>query len=439
MISKIKNKIYSDKNLLELIKGGSVSFIFQIFGIGLSYLFILLISRFYGAEGMGIFALSFTVLNIFVLFGKFGLDVSSIKFIGERYEQKEYSHIKDIYLKILYLVIPINIILTILLFIIAPYLAEYVFKKPTMTIYFQLVSLGVLPMSLRFIHANAIRGMKNIKVFSFLQNITMYLFALFLLIILYLFTIHNNTDPLIALLFGLFVGALLSIYFWLKESNFFLNKKVFSLQVKEILSVSAPLLLSSSIMLILGLADTVMLGMLKSESDVGIYNVAYKIATVAMIVFIAMSSIATPKIAAVQDDQEKLRRIVLQTTKLIVIVSLPMYFIIFVFSEQLLSLFGEEFKQGSLALILITIGFLVKSLLGTSEYVLQMTNQQKSLIFYALISAIINIVLNYFLIPIFDIEGAAFASMFSIIIYQLMITIKVQTNFHILFYSGIKK
>lgn len=435
MISKIKNKIDSDKNLLELIKGGSVSFIFQIIGIGLSYLFILFVSRFYGAEGMGIFALSFTVLNIFVLFGKFGLDVSIVKFIGELSEKKDFSSIKDIYLKIITLAVPVNILLSTLLFFVAPYLSEYVFHKPKLTLYFQLISLGILPMSLRFIHANAIRGLRNIKLYSFLQNISMYMFSLLFLIIFFFIGTSNEIGyAIVSLLLGLFMGLCFSTYFWFKESGFLKRMRTDSITIKKILSISTPLLISSSIMLILGLADTVMLGIFKTEADVGVYNVTYKIATAGMIVFMAMSSITTPKIATAygNNDIKLLKKTVLQSTKLIAIFSLPIYIGIFLFSTQILSIFGNEFISGTLTLTLLTIGFFIKSIFGTSEYILQMSNQQKSLIIFATFVALINILLNYLLIPEFGIVGASFASMLSIIVYQYMLVIQVKKLFKLL-------
>ncbi len=73
MIKKIKSKLLKDIHLFEILKGASINLIFQVFGIFVSYLFLWMISRNYGAEGMGVFSLAFTLLNIFVLFRDFFL------------------------------------------------------------------------------------------------------------------------------------------------------------------------------------------------------------------------------------------------------------------------------------------------------------------------------------------------------------------------------
>ncbi|MFK7780481.1 MAG: flippase [Candidatus Gracilibacteria bacterium] len=423
---------------LDLLKKSSVSFLLQIIGIGLSYLFLLLVSRFYGAEGMGIYALSFTVLNITVLFGKFGLDVSCVKFIGELYEKEEFDKMKDIYRKIMFIATPINIFLSVSLYFLSPFIAEYIFNKQNLTIYFQLVSLAILPMSFRFIHSNSIRGLQKITIYAFLQNVTMYFFAL---IILGCFLLLNGKEfiyPLIALLISMWIGFFISVYYWIRESKYFIVNQRDWKSIKDVLLISMPLLLSSSIMLVLGFSDTIMLGIFKNESDVGIYNVVYKIATAGMIIFMAMSSISAPKIAAAYGIKDflKMKDIVLKSRKLIFLFTFPLTFIIIFFGSFILSLFGDKFVVGYFSLVILTLGFFIKSIFGISEYVLQMSAYQKILILYSLIIAFTNIILNYLLIPQYGINGAAVASMISIIIYQILLSQKVAKVFKISLFVG---
>ena len=54
-----------DIHLKELVSGSSISLFFTIVGALLQFLFTFLIARIWGAETMGIYALSITVLGIF--------------------------------------------------------------------------------------------------------------------------------------------------------------------------------------------------------------------------------------------------------------------------------------------------------------------------------------------------------------------------------------
>ncbi|SNZ06199.1 hypothetical protein SAMN06265182_0595 [Persephonella hydrogeniphila] len=81
MINKIINKINSDIHLKELLKGSSIAFILRIVGIIAGYVFTLLITRGYGAEAMGVFALSFTVLQIPSVIRIFRMDTALLRLL----------------------------------------------------------------------------------------------------------------------------------------------------------------------------------------------------------------------------------------------------------------------------------------------------------------------------------------------------------------------
>jgi len=419
-----------NKDVKDILKGAFSSFVFQIIGIILSYLFVYMISHYYGAKTMGIYALMFTVLNIIVLFSKFGLDLTIVKFIGEVSETKNFGYIKDIYLKILSMIIPISLLLSVFLYVNASNFANYVFHKPYLTVYIKFISFGILPMTLRIINANALRGLQEIKRFAFLQNVSVYLFAIIMLVFFIFLKKTNDSDldPIIAVLFGLYTSMLISFYLWLNSAKILFYIKEMYITSKEIFKVSFPLLLTSSIMLVYSMSDVIMLGMFRSEQEVGIYNVDYKIGSAGMIFSMALSSIIVPKIAAAYKENNilKLRANVMFGLKLSFMLSLFTYFLILVFSQSILRLFGEEFLYGELALKLLLIGFFIKSVFGIFGYVLEMTHYQKQLVYVSFLSAIANIALNYFLIPIFGIEGAVIASVISIIVHHGLLIINVK-------------
>ena len=62
----------------ELLKGSSQAIVLHVSSIILSYIFMLLIAKHYGAEGMGIFALTFTYISIGAIFSKIFLNCFSI-------------------------------------------------------------------------------------------------------------------------------------------------------------------------------------------------------------------------------------------------------------------------------------------------------------------------------------------------------------------------
>jgi O-antigen/teichoic acid export membrane protein len=185
--------------------------------------------------------------------------------------------------------------------------------------------------------------------------------------------------------------------------------------------------------LMLGSIDTpnVALGLTTNSSEVGIYHTAFKLSMFAAVALMSVNSIASPKFAEMfgKNDMDGLKKVVRQSTKMIFWTSIPIATIFFIFPEFFLGFFGEEFKIGVTAFIFLSCGRLISSFSGSVGNILQMTGNQN---IYALIlsfGAILNVVLNLILIPKYGINGAAIASMSSLIVWNLSMVLVVKKKF----------
>ena len=92
MKSKIK-KAFKDKDFSELIKGSGISFILRFGGLIVGYLLTLVIAKLFGANGLGDYVLAITVLRLFTLLSKIGLDTTSIRFIASFASKEKWTSI----------------------------------------------------------------------------------------------------------------------------------------------------------------------------------------------------------------------------------------------------------------------------------------------------------------------------------------------------------
>jgi len=106
--------------------------------------------------------------------------------------------------------------------------------------------------------------------------------------------------------------------------------------------------------------------------------------------------------------------------------SLPIFLIVFIAPNWIMSLFGPEFTIGVSALLLMAFSQLINSLSGSVGYIMQMTNNQKMFQYIIISSSVLNILLNYLLIPIYGIDGAAFSSMVSMIVWNMVTVIFIK-------------
>tara|TARA_B110000196_G_scaffold88325_1_gene76618 strand:- start:2191 stop:2820 length:630 start_codon:yes stop_codon:yes gene_type:complete len=189
---------------------------------------------------------------------------------------------------------------------------------------------------------------------------------------------------------------------------------------------------------IMAWADKLMLGGMTydtlgmtSSHDVGIYDVAFKLSMFVNIALTAVSSINAPKFAELyaMKDFERLEKIVHQSTKLIFWTSIPLLVVFFFSSSYLLGIFGVDFKEGLFVFLLLCSARLVSAFTGPAANLLQMTGRQVIFMQVLFAGAVINIVMNYFLIPIYGIEGAAIATMSSIVFWNVTMVYFVKKEF----------
>jgi len=418
VIRQIKTKISLDRHLSDLVGSAIVSFGLRILGIVMGYLFILLISRNLGAAAVGIFTLAFTVLQIASIFGRFGLDTALLRFVAESTANGIISKAAGSYTKATAFALFLALLISIAVYLLAETIAAAVFSNPELSGAFKIAAVGILPMTLTYLNFETLRAMKKIREYAFFQNVSTYLLASVLLF----FILNADSDPAVPI--SVFVAAayaswLLSQYGVMKLFNFELTMQgqgLFSM-----LKVSFPMMVASSLMLIMGWTDTIMIGMFMDETTVGVYSVALKVATVTSITLMAINSMAAPKFAEFysKNDMKSLQHVVSQSSRLIFWTSLPILIISVVFPEQLLGIFGEEFKSASWALIILCIGQFVNAASGSVGYILQMTGKEKVFQYIILFSMMINIILNYLLIPDYGMEGAAVASVVSIVFWNI--------------------
>lgn len=439
----LKKITKNDFHLKELLSGSMIAFILKISGIIFGYIFTFLVANQYGAKAMGIFAISFTILQILSVIGRLGMDTVLLRYVSKYSFSKDYETIKVIYKKAFISVFTFSLFLSIILFLLSQFIANYLFHKPYLDYYIQLISAGILPFSLLFLHTEILRGLKKIFSSIFLAQVSIYMFSS---ILLFIFILLDNFDSYVPLISYEISIAISSLCVYILSFIFFKNirNSNFNISYKNLLKEALPLMLSSSLALVMGWVDIIMLGIFDNENNVGIYSIVLKLVGVMNIFIFAVDSIFSPKFAKLFNKEKKeiIQKFVMDGNRLVIFLSLPIIFIYFVFSEPILEIFGKEYLAGSLALIILVLARFIRFLLGAmNPTILIMSNNEKIYMNVLIISILLNIILNYFLIPIYSINGAAISTLVSIVFLSLISAfyIKVKLNIDtIVFLKGEK-
>jgi O-antigen/teichoic acid export membrane protein len=432
-----------DKNFIELLKGSSISLVVKISGMLLSYLAMLFITNYYGADEWGIYSLSFTVLSIVILVPKFGFETSIVRIISELKINDNSSEICRVLKKITFFSLSIAVIIIVLLNSFHESIAINILNEPNMSYNIQLISYILIPSLFLTIISATFQAYKKTMLFMLFQTgVINFVFLIFLLIF-YALNISKNIfetyvySTIIALIIGIFTfSKVLKI-----NNNPQKSKRIYS--YNKILNISFPMLLSSSFALLMGWSDILMLSYYKTTFDVGIYNSTLRLAALSGVVLIAVNSIATPKFVEfyAKKDYKGLEDTVKKSTKMIFYTSTPILLILILFSKQILSFFGEEFIIGYLSLTYLCISRFINGISGSVGYIMQMTDQQKTYQNIIIIAFFVNLILNYILIPKMGFNGAAIASSVAMVFWNitLVFVIKRKLGFWTIYIPFITK
>jgi O-antigen/teichoic acid export membrane protein/CelD/BcsL family acetyltransferase involved in cellulose biosynthesis len=183
-------------------------------------------------------------------------------------------------------------------------------------------------------------------------------------------------------------------------------------EFKDWFKVSLPLLAVAGSELILQNADVLMLHLLRSPGEVGIYYAAAKTTTLALFVHYAIGSAYSGRFADAnaRNDQSELKRLIHESVAWTFWPSLLVTVIVLATGPYLLGLFGPGFKDAYPAMFIISVGLVVRAATGPSEFVLNMLGRQSDCARSFMTAAAVSIALNLALVPLFGMLGAATAS-----------------------------
>jgi len=441
-MKKIFQKALQDKDFSELLKGSGISFFLRFGGLIIGYLLALIIAHLFGADGLGEYILAITILRLFTLLAKVGLDITSIRFIASFASKNKWRSIFSFRKHVLLILSVSSIISSLLMYFLAMPISDLIHINYR---YIQLNAFFVLPMAFFMVNYESLRGLKRIAEFSFFYRVSQGLFSIILIIILYQFC-KSSEIPVYAYLISVLIVSILSFLsftYCLKVMSDGQEEAVLEVQsYSNLLKISIPLMFAQSVQFIMSWTDKLMLGSMSSLEEVGIYHIAFKLSMFASVALMSINSIASPKFAEMfaNNDMIGLKKVVLYSTKMIFWTTVPLVIIFFMFPEFLLGLFGKEFKVGVTAFILLSCGKLFSSFSGSVGNILQMTGNQNILAKILFCAAILNIALNLFLIPKYGINGAALASMISIIVWNsgMILAVKQKLGFYTFYIPFVK-
>lgn len=178
-------------------------------------------------------------------------------------------------------------------------------------------------------------------------------------------------------------------------------------------------------------AATLILAAYVSETQVGIYNALVRISVFTNITILAINSLATPRFAEAyaRKDFDAMKTYSAQATRLIFLTSLPLFALLFFYPEWLLSIFGKDFPGNENELYILLVAQFIVCFSGLSSQILNMAGKQHVLRNIAIVSAVVNVVSCFVLIPAMGLKGACIAQLLGTLTWNLLSIYSVKRHF----------
>jgi O-antigen/teichoic acid export membrane protein len=435
VINKLKSKwkrLFSDKRFSEVLTGSIWSFGAKLISTFFAMTISIVIARIYGSEIIGIVAIVQSLLGLTTIFTVLGTHNAILRLIPEHIIKYSASSAFGVYRKTQHLVIGVSLATGGLLFWLSDIVAEKVFSKPQLSFLIALSSIFVVFLSLMTLNTHAVRGLRLIRAFSFLQMLPAVSQLLILIgITLYLFDRYN---PVYALFTSFIVTAAVGALIVNFEFKNKMKKGDYlkAMPINEILAISIPMLMTTTMSFVIGQTGVLMLGMFRTETEVGYYAIAVKLATLTTFVLAAINSMAAPKFSELfhSGNMDDLIYVARKSTQLIFWTTVPILIGLVVFGKPVLKLlFGPEYTASYYAMVLLVIGQFGNSISGSTGYFMNMTGSHKAFRNIILLTAIITIGLGFAFIPSYGIIGAAFAGMCSILFWNIRTLIYIKLKY----------
>lgn len=379
------------------------------------------ISRVLGAENIGIYSYTISIVTYFILFGSLGIAM---------YGQREIAYLQDDKQRYSKTFWEIFILRFITMFISMEVFYFAFAKGGQYSIYYKILLLEMIANCLDI--SWFFQGLEEFKKVVIRNTIVK------IVSIICIFIFVKNSNDLI-IYFLIYVLSTLSgnITLWTYLSKFLTRIKIKELNILKHLKPTIALFIPQIAIQIYTVLDKVMIGaIITDKSEVGFYEQSQKVIKMLLAVVTSLGTVMVPRMANtfVNGDTKKIQEYMKRAFNFVFLLAFPMMFGILAIANNFVPIFfGQGYEKVAMLMsvispILLMIG--LSNVIGT-QYLLP-TKRQKEFTISVAIGALVNFVINMLLIKKYGALGASIGTVIAEISVTMIQFIFIRKNFNLL-------
>ena len=382
---------------MNIFKNYIYQFIYQLINIIFPLLTLPYISKVLGAENLGIYTYSFSIITYLVLVSDLGIRNYGSRKIAycreNEYELKKFFW--ELFLQKFYI--------SILIFLLSFIYFFYTNKNEIFLIQIFYIIISFLDISWLY------QGLEDFKKIM-LRNLIL---KLFLLVLIFL-CIKEKDDLLKYTKLMIIVNLLGNLILWTKLPIFNIKLKIKKLKPFSHLKNSFIMFLPQVAITMYTTLDRIMLGSMCDKKYVTYYDISNKIIIVSMVLITTAGSVFLPKISNLYSNNryEEIRELIKKSLNIFILIMFPLIFGILSVADGFIKLlFDKTYMEVAFLMKVMSITIIFWTLNNiTGSHILIPMGRENKITFSVFLGCFINVGLNYILIKKYNALGAVIAT-----------------------------
>ena len=401
---------------------GSMSL--KLTSVGLTFLTTVLLARLLGPSDYGMYAFVYATVSLLSVPAKFGLPTLVVRETARGMLNQDYASVQGVWQwtgRVTTLISAALVVLTLA--------GIWFFKEPltSQRLLTFLWALALVPLiALGDLRGAALSGLHRViagQLPEFLLRP-----GIFTLLLVGSALLGNDSlsAPKAMALYVFSTALAFGIGAWLlwRATPLSVRRALPNFNSRTWLLSALPLALIGGMQFINQQASILLQGFFLPDTAIGIYRIASQVAVLASFGLMTINLVLTPRFATLyaQGNMTKLQSLVTTSARAILIFNLALTVGFIVWGRLFLVFaFGSPYEAAYIPLIILLIGQLINSGAGSVGLLLNMSGHEQETARGMMVAAVLNIILNLLLIPLWGINGSALATSTSLIGWNVLL------------------
>ncbi len=381
----------------------------------------MLAARLLKSQAYGLYASGITIARIGEALCVFGLPVAIFHYIPAYRQKAQTGRVAGTVYAAAALPLALGSVFAAAVWLMAPWLARYVFNSADVVIYIRLLALAVPFMASSEVLGAITRGFGYAKYYVIVKNLTPPVVFLTFLSLMVRFDAQPlwitgavASASLLASTAGVFAVVRAA------DADVWRVRPVF--RVAELYGYSSGIMLNSFFYMIFAMTGILATAVFLGSESVGIYRVCLQLVVPFDMIMLAFHAAMGPiyPVLARENRLAELEESYGTAIRWMAMLLLPIGIVLAWNRDDLLALVGPEFMAGSTAVMILAIGYSAFYGFGTVAYLLMLSGRKSVETRNAAFATILNLILASVLVPRFGLAGAASATAFSFAVLNVL-------------------